>query len=423
VEVRRRFVAANEVTAAEYAGAARLLNRSPEEMRLTDVDVILLMQPAHLPQLERHVRAAMLAIEGFGLWYGRYPHRTLTIVDPAPGARGSAGMEYPTFFTAGTWARLNRWPLDRLRLPEEVIVHEYAHQYWQGMVASNEFEEAWLDEGITSYTTSRLMELGYGREATIASLLGVRLSARDVLRLGNGTDAWMHAVRQPPWTYASDEAYALNTYSRPALLLRSVESLVGTQTMARIMRTYAERWRFRHPGTEDFYAVADEVSGRDLRSLLAQVIDRGAVLDYEVAEATSEPSMPAAGHLDGAQGRTLVSLADAIERQEAQAHLPYDTRVVVQRRGDAVLPVDVAFKFEGKPVERMAWDGQARWRAFTFQRPERLEWVDIDPDRRLELDADWLNNSRRLAPDRRTAVRLTSRWTFLLQQVLAVLGF
>ena len=95
---------------------------------------------------------------------------------------------------------------------------------------------------------------------------------------------------------------------------------------------------------------------------------------------------------------------------------------IVRRRGEAILPVVVAFKFEGKAVERQTWDGVSRWHAFTFRRPERLEWVDIDPDRHIELDADWLNNTRRLEPDQRAAVRLTSRWTFLLQQALASLG-
>ena len=54
-----------------------------------------------MPQTERYVTAVKLGIKYFGLWYGRYPYRTLTIVDPAPGAEGSGGMEYPTLITGG----------------------------------------------------------------------------------------------------------------------------------------------------------------------------------------------------------------------------------------------------------------------------------------------------------------------------------
>jgi hypothetical protein len=422
VEQRRTFVASEQVTAKEYADTGRLLDRDREEMRLQDVEVILLMQPEHLPQVERHFNAAMLSIKWFGLMYGRYPHHTLTIVDPASGAEGSGGMEYPTFITAGTSPRLNGWPFDGVRLTDEVIVHEFGHQYFQGMIASNEFEEAWLDEGINSYATGRVMERAFGRDATMISLLGWQVSERDYLRTAIEPNIKFTAINQPSWMYPDDWSYSINSYVRPELTLRTIEHIAGTQTMARVMRTYAERWRFKHPSTQDFYAVANEVSGRDLRAMMTQIVDRGELVDYEVGRVTSELAVPATGFVDGAKGREFVSQADADEALDKQEHPDYDTRVVVRRRGEAILPVVVAFKFEGKPVERRTWDGVSRWHAFTFRRPERLEWVDVDPDRHVELDADWLNNTRRLDPDRRAAVRLTSRWTFLLQQALASLG-
>jgi hypothetical protein len=164
------------------------------------------------------------------------------------------------------------------------------------------------------------------------------------------------------------------------------------------------------------------VSGRDLRAMMTPIVDRGELVDYEVGRVASELAVPSSGFVDGPKGREFVSQEDADEKQSEQEHPNYDTRVVVRRRGEAILPVVVAFKFEGKPIERRNWDGVSRWHEFTFRRPERLEWVDIDPDRHVELDADWLNNTRRLEPDRRAAVRLTSRWTFLLQQALASLG-
>lgn len=428
VEVRRKFVASREVTAAEYAEASRQLNRPEEELRLTDVDLILLMQPSHLPQVERHVRAATMALKQFGLWYGRYPHKTLTLVDPVDGEGGSGGMEYPTFVTLGTSARLNGWPFEGVRWPEVVTVHEIAHQYFQGMLASNEFEEAWLDEGIASYASGRALEVAFGRDATLVDFFGFRFSERDYIRLAHGPEAKYNAVNQRPWTYDSDYSYGVNAYVRPELTLRTLEQQLGAQTMARLMRTYAERWRFRHPSTQDFYAVANEVSGRDIASQLAQVIDEGKVADYEIGSVSSKLATPPAGLLDGPKGRTFVSQADAEKQRDApdavaKGQALYDTKVIVRRRGEAIMPIEIAFKFVGVPVVRQTWDGQQRWKAFTFQRRERLEWVDIDPDRKNELDVDWLNNTRRLDPDRRAAVRLTSRWTFFLQQMFGLLGF
>ena len=137
--------------------------------------------------------------------------------------------------------------------------------------------------------------------------------------------------------------------------------MLGGRTMARVMRTYAERWRFRHPSSDDFYAVASEVAGRDLTPFFRQTIESPAVIDYAV------------GH----------------DRPGGGLHA-----VAVRREGDLQMPIAVAFKFAGRPVERRTWDGVARWTRFTFAYPERLEWVDVDPDRDVALDVSWLNNGR-----------------------------
>ena len=184
VEITRRFDAAAEVSAQAYREAAARLGRSIEELRLGDVEVRLLMQPEHLPQAERYLRATMRAIAAFGLAYGRYPYRTLTIVDPPEAAIGTGGMEYPTFITAGTITALNSWPLDRVYLPEIVVAHEFAHQYFQGLVASNEFEEAWLDEGITEWATGWLLDELVGADRSFLELAGLRVSDLDYQRLG-----------------------------------------------------------------------------------------------------------------------------------------------------------------------------------------------------------------------------------------------
>jgi hypothetical protein len=426
VEVRRRFDPAREVSEAEARAVADLLDRPIEEVRLTSVDVILLMQPEHLAQTERYLRAAMLAIKWFGLWYGRYPYQTLTIVDPAPGAGGSGGMEYPTFITAGTHALLSYWPFDAIRAPEEVTVHEFGHQFWQGLVANNEFEEAWLDEGFNSYSTGKIMEIGYGRDATVAAFLGLRLNEIDSIRLQNNPNRAFDAIRQSAWAYDGSGAYGFNAYAKPELVLRTLESYIGERTVARIMRTYHERWRFGHPSSDDFYAVASEVSGRDLRPLLVQLAETGALLDYEVRGVRSVRQRRGLGYFDAPDGqKRLVSAAEE-ERDPrsgvltgADAGRPYETAVTVRRRGDIVLPVTIAFKFEGRPAERLVWDGAARWKRFDFTRPERLEWVDIDPDRTQVLDVDWLNNARRVEAQPRAAAWLTARWLLVVQQFLS----
>ena len=106
IEYVERFSASRDVTAAEYRQVAAQLGRTLDEVRLTDVEVHLLLQPGHEPQARRYLDAAKAGLKYFGLWYGRYPYKTLTVVDPALDAGGSGGMEYPTFITGGTSAPL-----------------------------------------------------------------------------------------------------------------------------------------------------------------------------------------------------------------------------------------------------------------------------------------------------------------------------
>ena len=184
------------------------------------------------------MRATKAAIKWFGLWYGRYPYTTLTVVDPAYGASGSGGMEYPTFFTVGSTVLFNRWPLDRILAPEMVTVHEFGHQYWQTMVASNEFEESWLDEGFNTYSTHKVMERAYG--PWMLQALGLKLGGLESARLGNSVNRMFDRIRSTAWGF-SPRNYGFNSYARTKLTLLTLESIMGPEAMARAMRTYHER--------------------------------------------------------------------------------------------------------------------------------------------------------------------------------------
>jgi hypothetical protein len=423
VEVRRTFSAQRDVTAQEYEEVAGLLGRTPDEVRLSDVEIILLLQPGHRPQAERHLEAARLGLKWLGLWYGRYPYRTLTVVDPAPGGEGSEGMEYPTFFTGGSSFLFNRWPLDRVRLPEETIIHEFAHQYWYGLMASNEFEEAWLDEGFATYATDLVMERGWPPDGAIVELFGLRLGSLELARLGNGADAVFDAIRQRSWRYSSTRSYYFNSYYRTDLALRTLAGLLGEPTMARVLRTYHERFRFRHPGSDDFYAVAEEVSGRDLDGFFAQLVERGELVDFEVARLTSRRVPRPRGVFDRDGGReTVGGDAEKGNGKEDGKGEEYLSTLLLRRRGAAALPVEFELRFDDGTVERRSWDGGERWVRYRFVRAARLVAVELDPDGKLPLDVGILDNGRRLDRDGRATAHWGARILFWTQQAIALAG-
>ena len=129
------------------------------------VKLHLLMSPGHMASAPRY----MQALKGTLAWYdkniGPYPYDRVTTVDPPHGAFNAGGMEYPTLITAGT-----NWYMPKgVLAPEDVVNHEFGHQYWYGMVATNEFEEAWLDEGINSYVEAKSMAAIYGQNTSIVN--------------------------------------------------------------------------------------------------------------------------------------------------------------------------------------------------------------------------------------------------------------
>ena len=124
-----------------------------EHPALPAVDMRLLLQPEHVAQADRHFEATRAALKYYGEWFGPYPYGHITIVDPAWQSQ-TGGMEYPTLFTAGT-----RWITPTgVTVPEGVTIHEAGHQFWYGIVASNEFEHAWMDEGFNTFSTARAID-------------------------------------------------------------------------------------------------------------------------------------------------------------------------------------------------------------------------------------------------------------------------
>jgi Peptidase family M1 domain len=390
-----------------------------EHPTLPRVDMRLLLQPEHAGQAERHFDATRAVLKYYGEWFGAYPYGHITIIDPAWQSE-AAGMEYPTLFTAGS-----QWLAPRgVTTPEGVTIHEAGHQFWYGIVATNEFEHAWMDEGFNTYSTARAIAQAYTpnyysrryfgnfvpwmfREFPLTrETEGDRLNGYRVAGKGD-------VPSTPTWQYFPGTAGAI-TYNKTALWLNTLERMLGWETMQRVMSTYFSRWAFRHPKPADFFSVANEVSGRDLTWFFDQVYRSSNVFDYGVDSFSSEPA-GVRGYTGDGNDRRFVETGDGG---------PFHTTVVVRRFGEAIFPVDVRVMFENREEMRWHWDGQARWKAFDIDRPVRAATVQVDPEHILLLDVHYTNNSASLQPRARQAARKWSLvWLVWLQDHLLTYGF
>jgi len=304
--------------------------------------------------------------------------------------------------------------------PEDVTVHEAGHQFWYGIVATNEFENAWMDEGINTFATARVMQERYAPTYTLTRYFGgfvpylmrdfPRSREREGDRLGTyRTGAKGDAQSTPSWQYWPGTAGSI-TYDKTALWLHTLERMVGWEVLQRILSTYFMRFQFKHPKPQDFFDVANEVSGRDLTWFFDQVYRSSNVFDYGVDALRSDIDV-----IDGA-------IPAGVKTELRQAS--YRTQVIVRRYGEGIFPVDVRVVFENKEEVRWHWDGRDRWKRFEVEKPVRASFAQVDPEHVLLLDVRYTNNSLSMEPQSARAARKWSlAWLIWLQDHLLTYGF
>ena len=306
-------------------------------------------------------------------------------------------------------------------------MHEAGHQFWYGIVATNEFEHGWMDEGFNTFSTARAIEnvQRYNPNYYAKRYFGgfVPWTFRD-FPLSRDTDgdrlasyrpaAEADTPSTPTWRYWPGTASAI-TYAKTALWLHTLERMLGWETMQRIMSTYFARGAFGHPKPQDFFAVVNEVSGRDMTWFFDQVYRSSNVFDYGVDTLRSEPAA-VRGYVGDSNARTFAATPDAAG--------PFRTTVVVRRYGEGLFPVDVRVVFENKEEARWRWDGRDRWKMFEIEKPVRASFVQVDPDHVLLLDVNYTNNSATLAPrTKQAATKWSLAWLVWLQDHLLTYGF
>ena len=367
------------------------------------VKIRLLTYGSHKSSWQRYLDVTKRAMEKFDQWYGPYPYAQLTIVDPPHGAGEAGGMEYPTFITGDTSWHLLRGDLDE---PENVTVHEFGHQYWYGMVATNEFENAWLDEGINSYSEVKVMDRLFGRNTSSLNVLGIQMGDGEGLRAFYLGHSDLDPLARASYTDMSMGSYGAVSYGKAATMLATLETIVGEQAMRNALHTYFLRYRFTHPTQEDFMRTVNEVTGQDLKWYWDQAVYGTQVLDYEVLRASSS--------------RVDWYEEDATDKKDATT---YETQVILHRKGDFVFPVEAEVKFDNGESIRQRWDGKDRWVRYIYQKKAKVVSVEIDPDHKVTMDGDYLNNSRTTDRQKGATGKIAAYWMFLTQFLAQMLSW
>ncbi|HVV85501.1 MAG TPA: M1 family metallopeptidase [Kofleriaceae bacterium] len=386
------------------------------------VEVRVYHRPRQLAFARRHLAAGIGAIEELSRMLVPYPWPVMTIVDPPPEARGAAGMEYPTLVVTGADSVLFR---PGIRVPEYVTIHEVAHNWFQGVLASNEFEEAWMDEGVNEWIDGVIMAHLYGEKQSAIDWMGWQAETFRMRKaLASPLGELPSPIATAAYAYSDLDAYAGTTYDKTMQALRTLENVVGRDRFAAAMQAYAKAWEWKHPTGNDFFASLQASLGEDLGWFVRPAFYGTGAVDFALRSARCEPQHQPRGVFgEGANRRT----AGSDDNPDTGT---WTCDVIVVNTGTIAVPVDVELTFADGSHQRIRWNDPGGWDArdgshwhrYELLRSSPVTEIDIDPDGKVLLADHVTDDHVRLDQNTRASWRAGSRVGFWAQTAMQVVG-
>ena len=409
---------------------------------LGPVEVRVLYHPEYTSNAEPVAQATIDSLAYFSRTLGPYPYKTATAVVPPYGAAEAGGMEYPTFFTADNTDDVSTGSLGRFML-DFVTVHEFGHGYFYGILGSNEFEEPMLDEGMNEYWDQRMMTerkqyLNLTRPWLQALGIGTQIRPFDMERLGATLNDPADPIGDNSWDRLSDTSYG-TVYSRTATAMRQIEMLVGKPALERAMKLYYERWKFRHPSAADLRDALAEGTGRAdiVNAAFDTYVFGTGKTDDRISSMSSDELLPRPGYHQQ-NGKQVMLDSKAVDKQIADARaawakahpkakpgdggpFPFHTVIVVRR--DVVRPPQVLrVTFADGSHRDLAVTAQESWQRFVLDTPVQAVSAQLDPDNKIRMDANKLNDSYSIEANPSASRRWFGDFAALLQAFFTLLA-
>ena len=375
----------------------------------SEVEVHYVIQNSNEDAKERIKTAVQNAFVYFDKNIGRYPYKTLTVIDAPTKAGMISAMEYPALFTFSK----NYFSPDFTKDLEEVILHEFSHQYFYGLLANNETSEAWLDEGFAEYVSQKILQKKYGQRFASFKLFGyLPVTGMELLaieripfiytltEIPKPFEADLMATYYPYATFGSlnDTSYKLLnrrvyqsvSYAKGALFLFTLEKYLGEQKLLFILRQYFNQYKLKHPKAIDFFSVLRKYSHQDVEWIITSFYENAYTCDYRILDINVFP-----------------------ERHVAE--------VIIVRDGEAVVPLEIELHTD-KDTLKTFWNGKEKIKKITFNTKHKVLSAEIDPNRKNIFDLNFANNSYTVETLYSGSLSISLRWFFWVQNLLMIFG-
>ncbi|MEP7195732.1 MAG: M1 family metallopeptidase [Saprospiraceae bacterium] len=381
------------------------------------VELEMMLPVDYSNQAERFMSILKFAFSYLDTHVGKFPFAKMSLVCPPFYALQSGLMEYPTLITTGSFYGIPK----QIRTIESLVVHEFVHQYFMSMVASNEKEEPWLDEGLATYFEDRIVDDAFGKKKSLVDLVGFKLDNKELTRteyvgMKNPREG---IVAKPAWEFTESNYKGL-IYSKTATMLHSLQNLLGENKIDKFIQSYFNEWKFKHPRGNDFMNElksfltneVDSTKAEQLYNLVYQSLYQAKIFDYSVEQISNEAKPQRAGILDNY----------SIPNHDQDVKL-YSSEVHVQRLGDWIFPVELLVRFEDGSTKLIHWSGEEGMKQFHFEEKTKVISAQIDPEDKVLLDLNINNNSLTLNKTVAYNNKFTAKFVFWIQSLFQTLSF
>jgi hypothetical protein len=237
------------------------------------VDVFSFYQPNGNNEWSNSIGFIEDAVNRYSDWVGEYPYPVVAAVE-GPKNLSSGGMEYP-MITLITSPEANKESLDA------VITHEVGHNWFYGILASNEREHPWMDEGLNTYFQFRYEAEKYRSNSVFGSSIPREIKklpadeflSRVMFSL-NSLPA-MAPIQTHSTGFPNKDEYGIVVYLKTAIWMSLVESSIGKENLVNGLREYFKEWKFKHPYPEDLKAAMEKGSQYKLDNLFELLNKKG----------------------------------------------------------------------------------------------------------------------------------------------------
>ena len=221
----------------------------------------------------------------YSLWNGEYPYNQVTAVDGTISAGG--GMEYPNVTVIG-----NANSKEEL---EVVIVHEVGHNWFYGILGSNERIHGWMDEGMNTLNEIRYIQTKYPNNTRLSDMvLNGRFHFNDLDHHDMGDISYRmiaslgedEPIETPSAEYSAVN-YGIIMYQKTGLVFYYLKDYLGQELFDKCMHAYFEEWKFKHPQPIDMKTTIEKVAGKDLSWVFKDLIQTTNHVDYKLKKVKS----------------------------------------------------------------------------------------------------------------------------------------